>query len=297
MTSTAPWPWWHKGDGPDDHRQRELLRAIWDLHAISQHVWVWRGQANSDHPLEPGMHTRVRSAGPLDDEGVAYRTAQLLSIVRTVGLDRHGGVSLTDLPLLARLQHHGAATPLLDVSLDPMVGLYMAVVSPNPKDDDRDGVLFAIRRPALELDGFSSLHFSQTYNGLPTDAVAMYTAPGVSDRLAIQRGHFIVGRVVQGERTTIPLTIEGKDTNLDQTWLSQVLDRRHKQGPLPSTTSDVGVFRVTAKFKKSLRAWLELRTGLTREFVYPTVWTEPHLDSFCASHGRRAPLPDLDVVP
>lgn len=241
------------------------------------------------------MHTRVRRGGLLDDDSVVYRTAQLLATVRAVGLDRHGGVSLTDLPLLARLQHHGAATPLLDVSLDPMVALYMAVVSPNPKDDDNDGVLFAIRRPALELDGFSSLHFSQTYGGLPADAVALYTAPGVSDRLAIQRGHFIVGRVSEGEKTTIPLKIEGKETNLSQTWLSQVMDKRHEPGP-PPPTSDVGVFRVTAKFKKDLRVWLEKRTGLTREFVYPTVWTEPHLDAFCASHGRGAPLPELDGV-
>lgn len=37
---------------------------------------------------------------------------------------------LPDLALLALLQHHRAATPLMDVTLDPIVGLYMSVVGP-----------------------------------------------------------------------------------------------------------------------------------------------------------------------
>lgn len=129
MTSKAPWPWWHKGTGKDDHRERELLRAIWDLHAVSSTVWLWRGQANTSHDITPGIHTRVKAAGLLDDAAVVTRTTELLKTVRETRLDAHEGVRLTDLPLLALIQHHGAATPLLDVSLDPLVALYMAVVT------------------------------------------------------------------------------------------------------------------------------------------------------------------------
>lgn len=166
-----------QGTGGDDHRERELLRAIWDLHAVSSTVWLWRGQANAAHDITPGIHTRIKAAGALDDTTVVTRTTDLLGTVRHTRLDQHEGVRLTDLPLLALIQHHGAATPLLDVSLDPLVALYMAVVSPNAADDRKDGVVFAIRRPAMVIDPFTSEAFEHLYERLPANAVAMYTAP------------------------------------------------------------------------------------------------------------------------
>lgn len=290
MTSKAPWPWWHKGTGGDDHRERELLRAIWDLHAVSSTVWLWRGQANAAHDITPGIHTRVKLAGALDDATVVTKTTDLLKTVRETRLDQHEGVRLTDLPLLALIQHHGAATPLLDVSLDPLVALYMAVVSPNQADDGKDGVVFAIRRPAMTIDPFTSETFEHLYDRLPTDAVAMYTAPDVSERLRIQRGHFLIGRVEDTGRSSLPLAIEGKTVHLDSTWLAKLLRKRGQSGGPPAPSTDVGVFKVASSLKADLRVWLEKRTGLTKEFIYPTVWHNPHLDAFCASHGRGAPF-------
>src|SRR5437763_213295 len=140
------WPWWHQQTGPNDYRIRELLGAVWHLHAIygADEPWLWRGQANSKHDLEPGMHTRVRRHAALNDDSVIIFTSALLEAARESGLDQHEGTKLPDMALLALLQHHGAATPLLDLTLDPIVGLYMAVVSPNLADSEKDGVLFAI---------------------------------------------------------------------------------------------------------------------------------------------------------
>src|SRR4051812_37493104 len=142
----AKFRWWHQSSGPDSYRIRELLRGIWDLHAMygADDPWLWRGQANGEYGLEPSMHTRVRAHGTLDDATIEQFTERLVTAARRATLDRHEGATLPDMALLAVLQHHGAATPLLDVSLDPVVGLYMATVSPNPEDDDRDGALFAI---------------------------------------------------------------------------------------------------------------------------------------------------------
>ena len=41
-------------------------------------------------------------------------------------------------------------------------------------------------------------------------------------------------------------------------------------------------------FKKRIQSWLEERSGLTRDFVYPTPWHQPHMDGFAVSHGRKA---------
>jgi hypothetical protein len=190
--------------------------------------------------------------------------------------------------LLSLLQHHGCATPLLDVSLDPMVALYMAVVSPSAADDEKDGVLFAIKKPMESIAPFDSRDFEEVYEQLPSSNVRFYSAPDVSERLRIQRGHFLLGRVIDGDaRVTIPLSLENSAVGTDS-WFFRRLESRGRRGKPPSATSDVAVFRIHAEFKAHIRDWLEARSGLTRDFVYPTVWNQPHLDRFATSHGRRA---------
>jgi hypothetical protein len=266
---------------------RELLRAIWDLHAMYgvDAPWLWRGQANAAFNLEPGMHTRVRAYATLDDPHIEDFTRGLLKAARSAELDRHEEMRLPDLALLALLQHHRAATPLMDVTLDPMVGLYMSVVSPNPNDDKKDGVLFAIRRPTVEISDFDSRSFAEVYTDLD-GGVAMYTAPDVSERLRIQRGHFLLGRVSgDDERVNIPLTLDTASSHKDA-WIWKRMDKRGESGKVPAATSDVAVFRVASQFKSRLRNWLEERSGLKADFIYPTPWHQPHLERFAASHGR-----------
>src|SRR5439155_1336769 len=87
---------------------------------------------------EPGMHSRVRASMPrlaLSEENVRWASAELIRVARANRLDRIEGLQLPDLALLAHLQHHGAATPLLDVTVDPLVALWMvahASASANP---------------------------------------------------------------------------------------------------------------------------------------------------------------------
>lgn len=281
------WAWWHQRTGPDDYRIRELLRAVWDLHAIYgvDEPWLWRGQANASFNLEPGLHTRVRNNSTLDDEHVIAFTDDLLKAARAAELDRHEGTRLPEMTLLALLQHYRAATPLMDVTLDPIVGLYMAVVSPDPHDDEVDGVLFAIRRPGKTISDFDSRSFRQIYGSL-NDEVVLYSAPDVSERLRIQRGHFLLGPVSNiDSRVTIPLSLD-QASPVENSWIWKRMKKRGSSGTVPVATKDVAVFRVTAKFKTDLRRWLEERSGLTPDFIYPTPWHQPHLERFAASHSR-----------
>lgn len=171
------------------------------------------GDSRTTRTISRPAYTRV-AAGGLANECVVECTTDLIGAARDARLDLHEDARLPDLALLAMLQHHGAATPLLDVSLDPLVALYMAVVSPNPADDDNDGVLFAIRRPQSTLMAFDSGPFNEVYNQLPDDAAVLYTAPDVSERLRIQRGHFLLAKVADKFRTTLPLTIDNPSQGL-----------------------------------------------------------------------------------
>ena len=249
--------------------------------------WLWRGQANATYNLEPAVHTRIGRHAMLDDTHVCEFTSDLITAARTAKLDRHEGTHLPDMALLALLQHHGAATPLLDVTLDPIVGLYMAVVSPRNMEDGKDGALFAIRRPSKSIDDFDSRSFTDIY-GSQADHVALYSAPDVSERLRIQRGHFLLGTVATTDpRVTIDLTIDPKSP-VEGSWIWKRMNSRGVQGKVPAASSDVAVFRITKRFKPALRAWLEARSGLTADFIYPTPWHQPHLDRFAMSHGRTA---------
>ena len=111
--------------------------------------------------------------------------------------------------LLAHLQHYGAATPLLDVSTDPLIALWMVAFA-NPADpaalDDRPGSLFVIRRPPRErwisaldarpytTDQDASGRTAPTVAASLGDQVWWYRAPDVTERLRIQRGSGLLYR-------------------------------------------------------------------------------------------------------
>ena len=89
-------------------------------------------------------------------------------------------------------------------------------------------------------------------------------------------------------RITINVTTDA-GLLVGDTWISKRMNNRGVRGFSPAT-SDVAAFRITAGFKHQLRKWLEDRTGLTADFVYPTVWHQPHQETFAKSHGRLASI-------
>jgi FRG domain len=209
------------------------LHSTW-----SGEIWLWRGQSQIKNGLEPAMHSRIRASGPTMDfieENVQYATAQLLRIARSNGLDRIEELRLPDLALLAHLQHHGAATPLLDVTVDPFVGLWMVVHASGDDpmaEDDLDGVLFGIKRPepVRWLVPLDSRPYWDDEGGADV-ATALIAGvhwyrpppPDISERLRIQRGSFLVGPLQPGSRVTLPLKWE--PNTRDVGWLKRRIDR------------------------------------------------------------------------
>lgn len=296
MQNVTTWRTWKPASAPTpEELLRATLRAIWDLHTSysgrsgNDEQWLWRGQANGEHGLDPAIHTRVRRSVDLTDENVKKATSQLIGATREAGLDCHESTTLPDLALLAMLQHYGAATPLLDVSLDPVVALYMAVVSPNPYDLKRDGAIFAIRRPTKNpIARFDSRRHIYIYEKLPAAGVVTYEAPDVSERLRIQRGLFLIGKVSVSDNSTMPLTfeIEGEPSSH---WLEDRLNA-HGAGWPAAAKTEVAVISIPSSIKKGLQKWLEERSGMTTDFVYPTRWHQPHFEQFAKSHGRTSDL-------
>jgi FRG domain len=284
---------------------RDIVTAATFFHStFKDEVWLWRGQANGRYGVEPGMHTRVLdSSKPKNGDTVQLGTNHLLAIAREARLDQSEEMRLPDLALLATLQHHGAATPLLDVSTDPLIALWMVAFA-NAEDpdslDDVTGRLFGVLRPPKErwIDPLDARAYG---DGSPTSialqvkgSYSWYRAPDVTERLRIQRGSFLVGDLIEPSirsETSMPFELGSNEHDVDG--LNFVERRLANRGQASNTAwrrSEVFAFKVTGAVKRELRALLMDRSGLSIRSVYPTPWHKPFIEQFSEGYGRRRPL-------
>ena len=109
--------------------------------------YVFRGQGDGHWELESGAVRRIvkeqgeaiRYVAKLSELVAVYQREVLINpaITRAFDLDEHGRMS--ELELLAKLQHFGAGTALLDFTWDPLVALWFAC-----EEDNEDGKVFAL---------------------------------------------------------------------------------------------------------------------------------------------------------
>jgi hypothetical protein len=244
------------------------------------------------------MHSRIfaTAVARRDERTAAGATQELIEISRRSRLDTVEDLRLPDLALLAHLQHHGAATPLLDVTVDPLVAMWMVGHASGPdftRHDDKDGLLFAIRRPSEDhwlepLDARLYSDFERHTGDVAShiqSVVHWYRPPAISERLRIQRGSFLIGPFTGDRPCTLPLKFSP-----DRHWIHNRISQLGERGRPIRAETDVVAFRIRAGIKEELRIWLDERAGLTQESIYPTPWHRPFLQDFCRSYGRHRPL-------
>lgn len=121
----------------------ELIQTVSEMSKYMSRP-VYRGHAKATWPVDSGAVRRlVKAYGDevLQDEGALrklvhqYQTNELIIPMKTIG-----GDPLTDIQMLSRLQHQGAATMLLDFTENPLVALWFACA----KKPGRDGKVIAV---------------------------------------------------------------------------------------------------------------------------------------------------------
>ena len=125
----------------------DLLNRLSQRWLDQERQFAWRGVADASFPLHSSLYRRLYwqrlrqdQSEPPSEHDLAEAEDRVLASARRWGLHNgaHGRLSL--LNQLAMLQHFGAPTRLVDVTLNAYIGLWFAV----EKDDDRDGRLFAV---------------------------------------------------------------------------------------------------------------------------------------------------------
>lgn len=184
---------------------RGLQQAVWPSAEQKQAVWFWRGQANCNWKIENSAWRRHENYFLQRNENLVRRYERdLLGMAKAKGFQFHDGVELNDFELLARLQHHGAATRLIDVSRSAFVGAYFACAG-SPSED---GLLVGIH--SNYIGGYETRSYDEPYQELvesiaDLDHPMVLNARSVTPRIAAQHAQFIFGPIVETPIACVPL--------------------------------------------------------------------------------------------
>jgi hypothetical protein len=219
------------GSVPAPATLSEFIRTVQQIaSAANGPIYGWRGQRDSAWAVHSGAMRRVmrpwvyslptdsqrqrdlleelrkhiglvearRDKGRQDDDPRLWwdmRTLHqyLLDEARLRGFDRHEGVKLCDLELLALLQHNGAATHLLDVTRDVTTALWFASEDPETTGMvvafDESGV-HTLSAQQVENAVFDKLVSDMQYKG-PARVVG-WIPRNLTPRILAQSGRFIL---------------------------------------------------------------------------------------------------------
>lgn len=270
----------------------------WDsaLENISRlHGWlspertlVWRGLSKASYSLHSSLYRAIRDRGnntPEEDVLLKNEKRILHEARKHWRFDQ-----MPALELLAHLQHYGAPTRLLDVSMSPLVALWFAVEHKRESNgafkEDEDGRLFAfdVTDRDINLDspwGGYALPWEKKPPGWQKESPYVWRPPSYHDRIPAQNSAFLISGV--------PLVSTGKnaqyrrapgDGTSNGTWSAievrsatsvnikmTAADRQPQKKPGSTFT-----FRVNGSAKDEIRRKLKLTAGLDAAAIYPDIF-------------------------
>lgn len=238
----------------------ELLSLVIEAPPERSRVRMWRGQADISWPIHSSAYRRLAAQDSrVTESGLANYENWLLKQATHRGYRTINGQELSDLQLLARLQHHGAATRLVDATRSALVALWFCVSS----NLDVVGALIGVHSDYL--GGYESLPVHWSYESLLKDMQGRdypYTwePPIVSPRVAAQHSQFLISKVAESPSGSLCL---------------------------PSDVDSTLVVAVSPKLKKIAR------DILICSFDIRTVTLFPDLDGFCDANSYRSDRKDM----
>lgn len=180
-----------------------LTLATFEIHN-ERNIYMWRGQGDIAWPIHSSAYRRLMKDRdhPLGEHVMRDYERELLLNAQHQGYHFENGRELSDFELLAKLQHHGAATRMIDVSRNILVALWFACDSMR----DKTGLLFGLHYSAI--NGFEGRPDKRSYNqvfdrksDISTNeddfdnTPTLWQPPVVTKRIAAQSAQFLYSRV------------------------------------------------------------------------------------------------------
>ncbi|CVA41111.1 FRG domain-containing protein [Serratia nevei] len=154
-------------------------------------VYMWRGQGDVNWPIHSAAYRRLRvSRRKVTERRMRGYELELLKKARHQGYGYEEGRRLADFEVLAKLQHHGAATRLIDFSRNMLVALWFTCQS----QKDKTGLLFGIH--SNHVSGQEGEAEERDYDQIFLDGrsevgATTWQPPAVTKRIAAQSAQFI----------------------------------------------------------------------------------------------------------
>lgn len=293
----------------------ELLTTLFERRVVvEKRLFAWRGVVDASWPLHSSLYRRSlwtsNAVKAPDEQLILRREGEVLQSVHRWGLHDGDRGRLSILAQLATLQHFGAPTRLIDVTMNAYIGLWFAV-QPVFRDGlvvsgEIDGRLFAVdvtnrlineddekrdwedmtHRPWKSQDrDWLDRWQSQTWAWRP---------PAFERRIAAQNGAFLFGGV---PRTGLVLgwpktrAAGGGWWRIDEVRRCvSVPLRLHAADPRAGGVSAGGqpsyTFRIRAAAKPEIRERLRALFGYEHSTIYPDY---PGFAAFARPHLKATP--------
>ena len=108
--------------------------------------YLFRGVPNDTFEIQASAYRRLREAERNNSSKLLKINEDLIEKARGRGHDQKNSQQLSDLELLAELQHFGAGTCLIDFTRSALVALWFACLkNPKKKEEEANGKVFAVR--------------------------------------------------------------------------------------------------------------------------------------------------------
>lgn len=283
---------WRPDPTSHNNQARGLLTAIAGFTIHPSANTVWRGHSSHLYRLAPSGARGADWNDPACSQvDLNTRTAGLLAEAIEASQFWRDGIqyrTLTPLEQLSHLQHHSGGTPLIDLTPDPMVALWMACERSRANAPanlrPNDGLLLGFNVDARWTDvSHEQVDHPQLLANLAgTNQVGWSIPPVVNDRIVVQRSRFLISRLESAGRW---------HERVSDVWLpplsnywqhGSAAQQRDRLNRLFNPTSGrpltlpVVAFLIPGALKSHLLDVLSRHYGISRRSVYPDAFAIRH---------------------
>ncbi len=193
----------------------ELMELVTYRKQKERTVRMWRGQSNINWRLDSTAFRRLLSSGKIkhnssqqkaEMEIISYEK-YLLKKADYYGFRYINGHMLSDIELLARLRHYGAATRLVDFSRNVLIASWFSA----SQENGEYGVLFGLHCDYIGgTENCTEMEFLDSYENIVANLDELsnpitWTPHGISPRDAAQHSQFLYSSVSNSKRGSLKI--------------------------------------------------------------------------------------------